>query len=64
MRAHFPELAVGVALGVATNELWLRWHLRAWSDAVERGDFDEAERQADRAYLSHVVLWLNRTRPE
>ena len=63
-RDSLRGLAVGLLIGAVTNEPWLRWHLRAWIEAVERSDFEEAERQANRAYLSYPRLWLRRTRDE
>jgi hypothetical protein len=55
------EFYVGIVLGLFTNRWWLRKHLRAWSGAIERGDLDEAQRQANRAFLTRRPdLWLKR----
>ena len=59
-KTHFRELLVGLTLGVLGNEAWQRHHLRAFSSAVERGDYDEAQRQLRRFYYSDIYRKLRR----
>jgi hypothetical protein len=36
------EMLIGVGLGLAVNEWWLRKNLRSFSEAIERGAFGES----------------------
>jgi hypothetical protein len=54
------ELIVGLTVGAVASTIWLLRCLRGFSDAVERGDFDEAQRQLRLAYIVFGPLWLKR----
>lgn len=55
-----PSLVVGLLLGMTSAELWSRRQLRGWSDAIERGDFDQAQAHLRRYYLGMFPQWLRR----
>jgi hypothetical protein len=57
------EFLFGAAAGIASNVLWLRRNVRRFVESIEQGDMDAAERYANRAYLTNLLLWLRR-RPD
>jgi hypothetical protein len=58
------SLALGLFLGMVFTELWSRWQLRGWSDAIERGDFDQAQAHLRRYYLGTFPHWFRKPPPE
>lgn len=55
---EWRELMLGVGAGLAVQEFYLRRNVRRFVESVEQGDMDAAERYADRAYLSNLLLWM------
>jgi hypothetical protein len=62
--AALRGLVIGLGLGAVASELWSRSRLRAFADAVERGDLDEAQRQARFAAFVYWPLWLRKPPPD
>ena len=55
---EWRELLIGAVAGFAAQEFFLRRNVRRFVESVEQGDMEAAERYADRAYLSNLLLWV------